>query len=116
LPDDNGSGGFTDTGNVIDGTWSTYYFQDNSLGPYGPGGICKDSQGNAADCGMAFVGNYMRTNAGGTDSHVNTTFANNTKVPPGQPLPPPAAAVAAAAGPRASNRVLTTSGGFRNFK
>ena len=81
-----------------------YFFQDDSLGPYGPGGVCKDNLGNPADCGMEFVGNWMRTNAGGTTQHVNTTFANNTKISPSDPLPPAAAAIAAAAGPRSARR------------
>lgn len=97
---DNGSGGFIDSSNVIDGTWGSYMFQDDSLGPYGPGAICPGRDGQAADCGMEFIGNWMRTAAGGTTSHVNTTYANNTQLAPGIPLPPDAAAVVAAAGPR----------------
>ena len=97
---DNGSAGFTDSSNVIDGTWSTYFFQDDSLGPYGPGAQCPGRDGAPADCGMAFINNYMRTNAGGTTQHVNTTYANNSKIAPGSPLPPAAAAIVAAAGPR----------------
>ena len=75
---DNGSGGFRDTQNVIDGQWGTYFFQDDSLGPYGPGAQCPDETGAPGNCGMAFIGNWMRTNAHGTTSHQNTTFANNT--------------------------------------
>lgn len=87
---------------MIDGTWHTYFFQDDSLGPYGPGAVCKDNSGVNRDCGMSFVGNWMRTDAGGTTQHVNTTFANNTKVAPGNVLPPAAASIAAASGPRAA--------------
>ena len=97
---DNGSGGITDSGNVIDGTWGTYFFQDDSLGPYGPGALCPDRNGLQTDCGMAFVGNWYRTSAGGTTQHVNTTIANNTHISPGSPLPPDAQAVVDAAGPR----------------
>lgn len=96
---DNGSGGFNDTGNVIDGTWSKYLFQDDPLGPFGAGAQCPGVAG-PADCGMGFEGNWMRTAAGGTDNHQNTTYANNVKVAPGAALPPAAAAVVAAAGPR----------------
>lgn len=97
---DNGSAGFTDTGNVIDGDWSNYYFQDDSLGPYGPGALCPDRNGQPTDCGMAFVGNWYRTDAPGTTSHVNTTIANNTHVAPGSILPPDAQAIVDASGPR----------------
>lgn len=97
---DNGSGGFTDKNNVIDGTWGRYLFQDNSLGPYGPGALCPGRDGQQADCGMAFVGNWVRTSGGGTTNHQNTTYANNTFIAPGDPLPPEAAAVVQAAGPR----------------
>jgi hypothetical protein len=97
---DNGSGGFTDTRNVIDGTWRTYFFQDDSLGPYGPGGSCHGRDGAAANCGMAFENNFIRSNAGGTTQHVNTSFSNNTRVPPGTPFPPDIAAIVGAAGPR----------------
>jgi hypothetical protein len=97
---DNGSAGFTDTENVIDGDFSMYYFQDNSLGPYGPGALCPDQFGQQTDCGVVFAGNFMRTAAGGTTSHVNTTIANNTKIAPGSPLPPAAQAIVDASGPR----------------
>jgi hypothetical protein len=97
---DNGSAGITDSGNVIDGKWSWYFFQDDSLGPYGPGALCPDRDGTQTDCGMAFVGNWFRSDARGTTSHVNTTIANNTHVDPGSALPPDAQAVVDAAGPR----------------
>lgn len=96
-----GSGGFSDTNNVIDGTWGKYLFQDNPDGPYGPAPAqCPGADGAPANCGMAFVGNFMRTNAGGTDNHQNTSYADNVKIQPGLPLPPAASAIAAAAGPR----------------
>ena len=97
---DNGSGGFADTENVIDGKWGQYFFQDDSLGPFGPGASCPGREGEPTDCGMAFGGNWIRSDASGTTSHVNTTFANNTHVAPGAQLPPDAASVVAAAGPR----------------
>ena len=97
---DNGSGGFHTSGNVIDGIWGAYLFQDDSLGPYGPGAICPGRDGSPADCGMVFSGNTMRTAAGGTTQHVNSTYVNNTLLAPGAALPPAAAAVVAAAGPR----------------
>ena len=49
---------------------------------------------------MVFVGNWYRTNAGGTTNHINTTIANNTQVSPGSPLPPAAQAIVDASGPR----------------
>ena len=97
---DNGSAGFTDTGNVIDGDYDRYFFQDDSLGPYGPGALCPDQYGVQTDCGMVFAGNFYRTAASGTTSHVNTTIANNTYVAPGSPLPPAAQAIVDASGPR----------------
>ena len=93
-------GGFDDSSNVIDGGWNQYFFQDDSLGPYGPGATCPNRFGAPGDCGMSFTGNWMRTNAYGTTSHVNSTIAGNTKIAPGSPLPPNAAAIVAAAGPR----------------
>ena len=103
---DNGSGGFTDTDNVIDGPWSLYLFQDDPDGPYGPTPqYCPSSDWNApTDCGMAFENNWMRTSAGGTNNHQNTSYANNTKVDPASPLPPAAQAIADASGPRAAWR------------
>jgi hypothetical protein len=85
---------------VIDGAFDRYFFQDSSLGPYGPGAQCPGRDGQPADCGMAFSNNFMRVSCGGTTSHVNTSFANNTIVAPGAPLPAAAAAIVAAAGPR----------------
>ena len=85
---------------MIDGEWAQYFFQDSSLGPYGPGGLCPGRDGQPADCGMAFTDNFMRVSCGGTTSHVNTTIANNTQLAPGSPLPAAAAAIVAAAGPR----------------
>lgn len=97
---DNGSGGFTDSGNVIDGEWGTYLVINDSIGPYGPGALCPGRDGEAANCGMEFAGNWMRTNAGGATGHSNSTISNNTKIAPDAALPPAAAAIASAAGPR----------------
>jgi hypothetical protein len=101
---DNGSGGFSDTYNVIDGAWRTYFFQDDPDGPYGPAPQSCPSFPDwnvQTDCGMAFVNNTMRTDAGGTTDHQNTTYGGNVKVAPGDPLPAAAQAIADAAGPRA---------------
>jgi hypothetical protein len=97
---DNGSGGFTDSLNVIDGLWGTYFFQDDSLGPYGPGALCPGRDGSPANCGMLFENNWMRTNAGGTTSHVNTSYSNNIKINPTDPFPSSAQEIVNAAGPR----------------
>jgi len=90
---------------VIDGSWSRYLFQDDPDGPFGPSPqYCPSfpDWNTPTDCGMAFESNWMRTTAGGTTNHQNTSYANNTQVAPASPLPPAAQAIADTSGPRAA--------------
>jgi len=97
---DNGSGGFTDTDNVIDGPWRSFLAINGPLGPYGPARQCPGKTGAAADCGLIYKDNWLRTNAGGHGSGKNITVTGNTKIATTASLPAAAKAIATAAGAR----------------
>lgn len=97
---DNGSGGFTDTDNVIDGPWSSFLAINGPLGPYGPDRKCPGKNGEAANCGIIYTNNWLRTKAGGHGGGNNITVSDNTKIPTTEQLPHDAAAIATAAGAR----------------
>jgi hypothetical protein len=97
---DNGSGGFTDTDNVIDGDWRTFLLANTPLGNYGPAKICPGPNGEPSDCGLVFTGNWLRTTAGGSKSRTNVSIHDNIPVPTTGALPSGAADVVAQAGVR----------------
>ena len=105
---DNGSGGFTDTENVIDGGWGSFLAVNGPLGPFGPGKTCPGPGppvGTAADCGIVNSGNWLRTNAHGKGSSGNVSVHDNIKVDTHGDLPAAAAQVVKEAGVRSSARI-----------
>ena len=100
---DEGSGGFTDTGNVIDGPWDAW------AAVRAFGWKCPGPSGQEVDCAISVTKNWVRSNGTSTCSVRSATchkvdpgfsIAGNINIEPGAPLPPAAAAVIAAAGPR----------------
>ena len=114
---DNGSGGFADTQNVIEGVWDILLLVHTTLGPFGPShGKCPGCHNNATGCcDVSFGSNWLHATrgvwpptarAGGTTPAASSWFkvlAGNTVVAPESPLPAAAAAIVAAAGPRLPN-------------
>eukprot|EP00039_Didymoeca_costata_P020924 m.342867 g.342867 ORF g.342867 m.342867 type:complete len:745 (+) comp21934_c0_seq1:76-2310(+) len=92
---DNGSGGFTDSNNVIDGVFHDVCFLNVPLGPYGPGRKCPDAQGQQADCSVHFDNNWVRS----TDK-ISCPANGTVTIPPTNQLPPEAMQIVNAAGPR----------------
>ena len=109
---DNGSGGFTDKLNVIDGAWA------HSCGENSPVGCsckfpdcatgncsksCPDASGAEQDCQIKFVDNwlYKSTFAQAEQCSAAGSIFNGTINVTSGPLPPAAQAVVDAAGPRA---------------
>ena len=127
---DNGSGGWKQTENVIDGAWNRFYNIDNPEGPYGigrecPGEVASEPFDNctnttsgadrskvlACSCQLIFTHNFVRTynNRGsGSDEqpHIGgncLTFANwwgNASKDNYTELPAAAKQIIAEAGPR----------------
>ena len=100
---DNGSGGFTDKNNVIEGSWE-HYCGENA--PHGCASCklhCPDSTGKEADCGISVVDNWLfkstfqeKEQCSATPGTSVTGTVNVT----GGVLPPAAQAIVDAAGPR----------------
>ena len=61
---DEGSGGFTDTGNVIDGPWDVWA----AVRPFG--WKCPGAGGREVDCAISVTKNWVRSN--GTHTHTHT--------------------------------------------
>jgi hypothetical protein len=125
-----GSGGFTDSENVIEGIWDILLMVHMTMGEYGPrtgkqkwpGGHCPgcpdaDARNTATGasssscCGIAFEGNWLHVDQGVwppsalgggiTPSQAHWfVLAGNELMAPHDALPPAARAIAAAAGPR----------------
>ncbi len=123
---DNGSGGFVDAENVIDGIWDVVLLVHTTLGPFGPptkmpGGNCPgcDVDANSTCCDISFTSNWVHVKrgvwppskqAGGTTPATSSWLVvppDNVVVPADEPLPAAAAAIVSAAGPR---HVMLNSG------
>ena len=100
---DEGSGGFTDTDNVIDGPWDSW----THVRPFG--WKCPGAGGREVDCAISVTKNWVRSNGTSTCSVRSATchkvdpgfsVAGNIQLAPGAAFPPGAAAIIAAAGPR----------------
>eukprot|EP01047_Picozoa_sp_COSAG01_P039571 COSAG01_NODE_3278_length_6314_cov_2.240386_1_plen_851_part_00 len=102
---DEGSGGFLDQENVIDGPWDSW----THVRPYG--WKCPGASGLEVDCAISVTKNWLRSNGTSTCSIRSATchkvdpgftIAGNIHLKQGSPLPPSAAVTVAAAGPRYS--------------
>ena len=100
---DEGSGGFTDTHNVIDGPWDAW----NTVRPFG--WKCLGASGRQVDCLINVTENWARSNGTSACSTRSATcrkvdpgfiVAGNVRLNPGAPFPAAASAIAVAAGPR----------------
>merc|ERR1712039_228473 len=103
---DNGSGGFCDKENVIEGAVTASLQLNRPMGPYGRGRLCPGVHNVAEDCGIVFSDNWLHTSSRHPltpwpGAHYdNTTLENNTVIRLSDPLPLAAHAVASEAGPR----------------
>ena len=112
---DNGSGGFTDTLNVIEGEWAYYCALGLSDGGFGLGKNCPGRNGTQEDCMVWFSYNYLHSTSGSPGEGciggyskkkynkgqwVGGNGTGNMYIAPTSPLPANASAIAAAAGPR----------------
>lgn len=105
---DNGSGGFTDSHNVLDGTFAHSCGLNPPSGPFGLGRKCPGNHGEQMDCSIAFVDNWLRTTEVQHEQCSNGgNVTGNVRVVATEPLPLEAAAIAAASGPRISTRKPT---------
>ena len=103
---DEGSGGFTDTENVVEGPWDAWA----TVRPYG--WKCMGARGQEVDCLINVTKNWGRTNGtiacstrSATCRKVDPGFivagpASNIRYKVGEPFPAEALAIIAAAGPR----------------
>ena len=103
---DNGSGGFVDSENVCDGSWSHAWSFNRALGRFGACGACPVAgQPVGGNCSMSFHGNFLRT-SGGIDSGKGCADVHqfdNARIGAADPLPAAAAQIASEAGPRPGN-------------
>ena len=104
---DQGSGGFTDTNNVIEGPWDSW----THVRAFG--WKCPGAGGREVDCAINVTENFVRSNGTNTCSVRSATcrkvdpgfsVAGNVRLAPGAAFPPTAAAIIAAAGPRHGHR------------
>lgn len=99
---DNGSGGFTDKNNVLEGSWQHFCGENSPRGCGKCPVACPDAMGKPADCSINFVDNWLyqstfvkHEQCSRAGAHVSGTV-NVT----GATLPPEAQAIVDAAGPR----------------
>lgn len=98
---DNGSGGFKDMKNVIEGIWQHFCGLNLPGGPFGIGKKCPGREGEQEDCSILFEYNWLHmTEVQHEQCSHGGSVTGNVDVPLNASLPPDAAAVVAAAGPR----------------